>query len=269
MRDHEVTRRHRCSHALTRERDPEGEPIGDAHDAVHDDDLLCPGHARPPYFVLQCCNMNIGERPGRRRDQGLSPRPPRGFRRRNPPPDPRRGDRADDRIGIPPGRDRRDRGAGRDEPTHRVPALRFEDRPLRSRCVERLVRRRDRASTRPASSPTRSLRCASFFERTAACSPRWATGSSAALDVARHEPDIAQILEVTYYGRRIDSLQHLAARLVDAGHIKPEWTHDQVVDALVVLTNVETFESLNQHRSRSWQEIADRLFDLTSAFRTA
>ncbi len=91
---------------------------------------------------------------------------------------------------------------------------------------------------------------------------------SAALDVARHEPDIAEILEITYYGRRIDSLQQLTARLVDSGHIKPEWTHDQVVDALVVLTNVETFESLNQHRSRNWQQIADRLFDLSSAFRT-
>lgn len=94
------------------------------------------------------------------------------------------------------------------------------------------------------------------------------TRLSAALDVARHEPDIARILEVTYYGRRIESLRHLAARLVDAGHVSPEWTNDQVVDALVVLTNVETFESLNRHRSRSWQEIADGLFDLSAAFRT-
>jgi AcrR family transcriptional regulator len=94
------------------------------------------------------------------------------------------------------------------------------------------------------------------------------TRLSAALDVARHEPDIAQILEVTYYSRRIDSLQQLTARLVDAGRIKPEWTHDQVVDALVVLTNVETFESLNRHRARSWQQIADRLFDMSAAFWT-
>jgi AcrR family transcriptional regulator len=95
------------------------------------------------------------------------------------------------------------------------------------------------------------------------------TRLTAALDVARHEPDIAQILEVTYYGRRIDSLQQLTARLVNAGRIKPEWTHDEVVDALLVLTNVETFQSLNQHRARSWQQVADRLFDMTTAFRTA
>ena len=93
------------------------------------------------------------------------------------------------------------------------------------------------------------------------------TRLSAALDVARHEPEVAQILEITYYGRRIDSLQHLAGRLVEGGHIRTEWTNDQVVDGLVVLTNVETFESLNRHRSRGWQEIADRLFDLSAAFR--
>ena len=93
------------------------------------------------------------------------------------------------------------------------------------------------------------------------------TRLSAALDVARHEPEVAQILEITYYGRRIDSLQHLARRLVEGGHVRTEWTNDQVVDVLVVLTNVETFESLNRHRSRNWQEIADRLFDLSAAFR--
>jgi hypothetical protein len=92
--------------------------------------------------------------------------------------------------------------------------------------------------------------------------------ASAALDVARHEPDIAQILEVTYYGRRIDSLQQLTTRLADTGHIKPTWTRDQVVDTLIVLTNVETFESLNRHRARSWQQIADQLFDMSTAFRT-
>ena len=72
----------------------------------------------------------------------------------------------------------------------------------------------------------------------------------------------------SYYGRRVESLQDLAGRLVDAGIVSPGWTRDNVVDALVVLTNVETFESLHRHRSRSWQEIAERLFDMSAAFRT-
>jgi AcrR family transcriptional regulator len=89
---------------------------------------------------------------------------------------------------------------------------------------------------------------------------------SVALDVARHEPEIAQILEATYYGRRIESLRHLAGRLIDAQLVTPTWTNEQVVDALLILTNVETFESLNQHRARGWHQIADRLFALCAAF---
>lgn len=92
------------------------------------------------------------------------------------------------------------------------------------------------------------------------------TGLSAALDAARTEPEIAKILDITYYGRRIESLQHLAGRLVDAGHVSAGWSSEKVVDALVVLTNVETFGSLHRHRSRSWQEIADALIELSNAF---
>lgn len=89
---------------------------------------------------------------------------------------------------------------------------------------------------------------------------------SLALDVARHEPEVAQILGTTYYGKRIESLQHLVGRLVDAGLVAPSWTNEQVVDTLLIFTNVETFESLHRHRSRSWSEIADRLFALSAAF---
>jgi AcrR family transcriptional regulator len=120
---------------------------------------------------------------------------------------------------------------------------------------------------RQLSDPVEALR--EFLRANCRMFAAMGTQLSAALDVARHEPDIAQILDVTYYGRRIESLQHLASRLVDEGNVNPEWTSDEVVDVLVVLTNVETFESLNRYRSRSWQEIADRLFDLSAAFRPA
>jgi AcrR family transcriptional regulator len=118
---------------------------------------------------------------------------------------------------------------------------------------------------RELSDPVVALR--EFLRANCSMFAEMGTRLSAALDVARQEPEVARILEITYYGRRIDSLQHLAGRLVEGGHIRSEWTNDQVVDVLVVLTNVETFESLNRHRSRRWQEIADRLFDLSAAFR--
>lgn len=89
---------------------------------------------------------------------------------------------------------------------------------------------------------------------------------STALDVARFEPEIAGVLEITYFGRRIESLEHIAGRLVSDGRVNAGWTKDQIVDALIVLTNVETFDSLSKHRSRSWEEITETLFALSTSF---
>jgi len=89
---------------------------------------------------------------------------------------------------------------------------------------------------------------------------------STALDAARSEPEIAQVVEATYFGRRIESLEHLAGRLIDAGATRAGWTKTQIVDALVVLTNVETFESLNRHRARNSEQIAAALWALSAAF---
>ena len=89
---------------------------------------------------------------------------------------------------------------------------------------------------------------------------------STALDVSRSEPEIARVLELTYFGRRIESIEHIAGRLVDAGRIRSGWTKNQIVDALVIFTNVETFESLNRHRSRSSDEIAELLIALSTSF---
>lgn len=89
---------------------------------------------------------------------------------------------------------------------------------------------------------------------------------SMALDAARSEPEIAQVLEVTYFGRRIESLDHLAGRLIDVGAARSDWTKAQIVDALIVLTNVETFESLSSRRARSWEQISDTLWALSAAF---
>ena len=87
-----------------------------------------------------------------------------------------------------------------------------------------------------------------------------------ALDAARDEPEVAMILEVTYYGRRIESLQNLAARLAEQGALNPGWTEAHAVDTLVVLTSVEVFEALTKHRGRSWTEVADRLVEMSTAF---
>ena len=59
----------------------------------------------------------------------------------------------------------------------------------------------------------------------------------------------------------IELLRHDGERSARA-----EWTKSQIVDALVVLTNVETFDSLSRHRARSWEQIADTLWTMSAAF---
>jgi len=87
-----------------------------------------------------------------------------------------------------------------------------------------------------------------------------------ALDAARDEPAVAKILDLTYYGRRIESLQHLAARLRDEGVLKTGWTADEAVDALMVLTSAEVCEALTKHRGRTSNEAADRLIEMSTSF---
>lgn len=93
-------------------------------------------------------------------------------------------------------------------------------------------------------------------------------GLRAAVEIARQHPDVAAVIEATYYGRRIESLEHLSLRLKDANMLAPGWSVDTVVDALMILTSVDTYESLTQHRDRTWRQTANRLFDMTAAFTT-
>ncbi len=88
----------------------------------------------------------------------------------------------------------------------------------------------------------------------------------AAVDMARHEPELATIIDTTYYGRRVDSLRQLAGRLSSAGLLRPGWTTESVVDAFMILTSVDTFEVLTRHRGLSWQHVGDHLFAMTTAF---
>jgi AcrR family transcriptional regulator len=93
-------------------------------------------------------------------------------------------------------------------------------------------------------------------------------GLRAAVRIARHQPEVAEVIEATYYGRRVESLRHLSRRLADAHMLAPGWTIEGTVDALMVLTSVDTFESLNQQRNRTWRQAANRLFDMTGSFTT-
>ena len=88
----------------------------------------------------------------------------------------------------------------------------------------------------------------------------------AAVEAARHDPDLARVIDATYYGRRVESLRHLASRLADADMLRAGWVSDAVVDALMILTSVDTFEVLSQRRGLDWQHVAARLSQMATAF---
>ena len=86
------------------------------------------------------------------------------------------------------------------------------------------------------------------------------------LEVARHEPEVAHILDLGYYGRRKDSLEELATRLRDENALALGWTPRRVVDALMILTSLDAFETLTQRQGYSVRRVADFLFDMTTGF---
>ena len=86
------------------------------------------------------------------------------------------------------------------------------------------------------------------------------------LEVARTNDLIGQLLDISYFGRRVESMSRLARRLHDAGRLAPGWTQSRVADALVVLTSLEAHTTLTRHRARPTKQASDTLFAMAQAF---
>lgn len=86
------------------------------------------------------------------------------------------------------------------------------------------------------------------------------------LEVARDEPEVAHLVDVTYYVRRKSSAELLARRLDDANVLAPGWSRQGVADAIMVLTSLETFDTLTRVRRRSLRRAGEILFDMARAF---
>lgn len=88
------------------------------------------------------------------------------------------------------------------------------------------------------------------------------------LEVARTNDLIREMLAVSYFGRRFESMSRLARRLRDADRLAPGWTESRAADALVVLTSLEAYETLTRHRARPTERASDTLFAMAQAFLT-
>ena len=86
------------------------------------------------------------------------------------------------------------------------------------------------------------------------------------LEVARTNGLMRQLIDMSYFGRRVDSMSRLARRLHDAGRLAPGWTQSRVADALVVLTSLEAYETLTRYRARPTKQASDILLAMAQAF---
>jgi len=86
------------------------------------------------------------------------------------------------------------------------------------------------------------------------------------LELARDDPDVEHLLELTYFGRRRESLEELVQRLHDENALAAGWKRQRVVDTLMVLTSLEAFETLVRRQGRSRGQAATILFEMAAVF---
>jgi AcrR family transcriptional regulator len=87
-----------------------------------------------------------------------------------------------------------------------------------------------------------------------------------ALELARSDASMREIMGATYYGRRPVNMGKLAGRIVKAGLARPGWTKSRIADALMVLSSYEAYDTLISYRKHSHAKAADLLYGMTGAF---
>ncbi len=91
-------------------------------------------------------------------------------------------------------------------------------------------------------------------------------GLPLALELARRDPDVAAVVNATYHGRRHQSMEVLAQRLVADGVAPAQWSARGITDALIDLTSFEVFETLTTRRGHTPATAAEHLIAMTAAF---
>ena len=69
----------------------------------------------------------------------------------------------------------------------------------------------------------------------------------AILKTASSDPDAAAVLQITYFDGRRAAITELVERLDRSHELAPEWLPERAVDALMIITSLEAFETLTDH----------------------
>ena len=79
------------------------------------------------------------------------------------------------------------------------------------------------------------------------------------LKIMSTDPDAAQVIQTTYVGGRLTAISELVARLDQAGELSPTFPCERAIDVLMIVTSIETFETLTKHRRLGMRRAADVL----------
>jgi AcrR family transcriptional regulator len=79
------------------------------------------------------------------------------------------------------------------------------------------------------------------------------------LKIMSTDPDAASVIQITYVDGRLTAISDLVARLDQAGELSPTFPRERAIDVLMVITSIETFETLTKHRRRGVKSAADVL----------
>jgi AcrR family transcriptional regulator len=82
---------------------------------------------------------------------------------------------------------------------------------------------------------------------------------SAIIKAARTDPDAALVNEATYIIARRGAIRELVDRLDNSNELTPTWSPERAVDALMIITSLEAFETLTEHGHLGIDETADVL----------
>ena len=86
---------------------------------------------------------------------------------------------------------------------------------------------------------------------------------TAILKAASSDPDAAVVIEATYIDARRGSIRELVDRLDNGHELSPTWS-PSAVDVLMVITSVESFETLTRHGQLGIDAAADVLARMAS-----
>lgn len=86
----------------------------------------------------------------------------------------------------------------------------------------------------------------------------------AILKAARSDPDAAPVIEATFINARRAAIRELVDRLDHSHELSPTWSPPRAVDALMIITSVEAFETVTGQGRLSIDETADLLAHMAS-----